>query len=108
MFVSPVFELPMGRPVSFRMMLEPRDTCQNGGIKSFSKARGFGIIKLKCEEALAEVEKTALTFKLSAVGAAWRGPVRHDFSSASVAGLPSGGEEWNFRSVVDASQTFTV
>jgi len=107
MLVSPAFELPMGRPVKFRMMLQPKDTPGKSGGGSFEKSRGRGHIQLKCEGDLAE--EAALSFKLAAGKAAWRGPVRHDFAESSVACLPAGRCDWNLRSATDAaSQTVTI
>merc|ERR550525_80121 len=71
MLVSPAFELPLGRPVPFRLMVQPKSTSGAKGGESFEKARGLGSIQLKCEEALTEhaAGSTVVTFRL-AVGSA--------------------------------------
>jgi len=111
MLVSPAFELPMGRPIPFRLMVQPKDVSHGKGGESFAKARGFGSIQLKCEEAFMEhvAGPTVLAFRLAVGTATWRGPVRHDFAAASAMGLPVGRHIWNFRTAVDSvSQTVTI
>merc|ERR1719210_2844748 len=98
----------MGHPVPFRMMMQPKRMSEVKGGQSFSKARGWGSIQLKCEEDLVG-SLTALAFKFAVGGASWRGPVKHDFACKSTASLLTGQHEWNFRSAVDtSSQTFIV
>merc|ERR1712183_42901 len=81
MLVSPPFDLPLGRPVPFRLMVQPKEMFKGGD--SFAKARGFGSIQLKCEDALMEdtlLRHTALTFRFAVGQVPWRGDVRHDFA----------------------------
>merc|ERR550525_399894 len=111
MLVSPAFELPLGRPVPFRLMVQPKTTSAARGRESFAKAHGMGSIQLKCEEALAQdsVETSVVAFSLAVGSASWRGPIRHDFAGASAAGLPAETRAWNFRTAVDSeSHTITI
>lgn len=115
--VSPPFELACGAPVTFKMMVSPKVSFDGKGGASFRKARGCGIVQLKCEAQVSEVIAGSMTFRLS-IGsgfgekAVWqeaRGPVQHNFTKSGICGLPKDEEEWDFNSVVDeSSQTFVV
>jgi len=107
--VSPPFDLPLGKLVPFRLMVQPKEKFKGGD--NFAKARGLGSIQLKCEDTLMEeaLQRTALTFRLAVGQMPWRAHVRHDFAGASAAGLPAGQQEWNFRKAADpSSQTITI
>jgi len=112
-FVSPAFELPLGCQVPFKVLLQAKKKSQARGGENFCRARGIGSVHLKCEAASEEVPPcAALTFTIAVGKEPPRGPVRHDFSHGSVAGLPPDGlkpQYWNLRSSVDdPSQSLTI
>eukprot|EP00933_Yihiella_yeosuensis_P021678 TRINITY_DN17133_c0_g3_i1.p1 TRINITY_DN17133_c0_g3~~TRINITY_DN17133_c0_g3_i1.p1 ORF type:complete len:408 (+),score=84.57 TRINITY_DN17133_c0_g3_i1:81-1304(+) len=101
--VSPLFEIVLGNnlPVTFRMMMYPSEA---KGRAAFRKSKGKGYVHLKCEAD--EPPRTTVAFRF-AIGKndkemqAFRGPVFHDYSSKSVAGLPPQIQEWDFQSAID-------
>lgn len=115
--VSPPFELSCGAPVTFKMMIAPKLSFDGKGGASFRKARGRGVVQLKCEAQMNEMMSGSLEFYIS-IGsgcsphARWeppRGPVKHNFTRSGICGLPRDQEEWDFNAVVDeASQTFAI
>jgi len=111
MLVSPAFELPLGRPVPFRLMLQPKSTSGAKGAESFARARGLASVQLKCEESLkADAAGTSVVaFRVAAGPLSWRGPVRHDFAGTSAASLPSNQRMWDLRTATDSeSRTVTI
>jgi len=99
--VSPPFET-----MPFKMILYPK-----GGV-SFKKAKGKGLVQLKCEADLPEATAN-FRFRVS-IGTgekqqAARGPKVHNFAACAVCGLDKDEEDWDFESVVDPeSATFVV
>lgn len=108
--VSPPFEILLGWPVPFRMMLWPRAMSKRRDGQCFKTARGVGSVQLKCEAILAEEDAGAVvTFTLAVGQGSVRGPVTHNFVQEGVCGLPKSQQEWNFiEAVDDASQTLSV
>eukprot|EP00929_Paragymnodinium_shiwhaense_P115671 TRINITY_DN8468_c0_g1_i1.p1 TRINITY_DN8468_c0_g1~~TRINITY_DN8468_c0_g1_i1.p1 ORF type:complete len:432 (+),score=86.02 TRINITY_DN8468_c0_g1_i1:225-1520(+) len=125
--VSPAFEVPLLYPSVevatgiFKMMIYPKAVSDGKGGSSFKKARGRGIVQVKCESDLPFREAGRVRFRISVGngrerpaqqhGHAWelRGPAEHDFSHNAVAGLPKEKEEWDFNAVTDQeSLTFEV
>lgn len=105
--VSPSFNLSVGRPLPFRLVLQAK---MKSGKDNFGKAKGVGNIRLKCEAPLEGVPRgTRLEFSVCVGDQLWRGPVSTDLACEGVAGLPVEQQHWNFRAGIDApSQTFTV
>jgi len=109
--VSPSFELLLGSPVNFRLVIFPRPNLDGKGSASFKKSNGRGSVLLKCEACHGVV-----TFWMSIGNGRQedptnqpRGPVTHDFARHSTCGLPKSLEQWDFSSVVDeSSNTFVV
>mmetsp|Transcript_21082 Transcript_21082/g.58423 ORF Transcript_21082/g.58423 Transcript_21082/m.58423 type:complete len:605 (-) Transcript_21082:177-1991(-) len=119
--VSPAFEMPTA-PGKFRMMLLPKVVDDRKGGASFKRAKGKGLVKVKCEEALNEPAGTTMALRLSVRSGGGsvaeadcqdrhelpRGPVKHDFAERGIFGLPKEQEEWDFGKIVNGSQTFVV
>merc|ERR1712054_503318 len=57
-----------------------------GGDANFQSSRGAAMLELKCVDGLSSAPK--LRFSIAVGNGAPRGPVGHDFSKSSVAGLP--------------------
>jgi len=108
-------------PGSFRMMLLPKVVDERKGGASFKRAKGRGLVQVKCEEnLLADPGSSVLVLRLSVRGGGGaepegpgtrepaRGPVRHDFAERGICGLPKEEEEWDFGKIVNGSQTFIV
>jgi len=114
--VSPSFELSFEGNVAFKMLLRPRVTSESKGGASFKKARGRGVVELRCLDDVHPEKTPTVTFRVFIGSPADpakqqppRGPVRHDFAQKSICGLSRGQDEWNFSQVVDkTSQTFVV
>jgi len=113
--VSPPFEMSSGDSfpgVTFKMMIYPKVMNDQKGGASFKKARGKGLVQLKCEAELSEATAN-FSFRIS-IGTgenkqAPRGPKVHNFAASAVCGLDKDEEEWDFQSVVDPeSMTFVV
>lgn len=105
--VSPAFDLPMGCQVPFRLVVQAK---RKSAGENFTKAKGVGDIRLKCEAPSGDVPGSArMEFCMSVGDSPWRGPASIDFARQSVVGLPPQQQFWNLRSAVDASSnTFTV
>mmetsp|Transcript_135946 Transcript_135946/g.271211 ORF Transcript_135946/g.271211 Transcript_135946/m.271211 type:complete len:391 (-) Transcript_135946:461-1633(-) len=113
--VSPPFDLSFGDSfpsMTFKMMIYPKAMNDLKGGASFKKAKGRGLVQLKCEAELSGAIAN-FSFRIS-IGMgdkkqAPRGPKVHNFSASAVCGLDKDVEEWDFQSVVDAkSMTFVV
>merc|ERR1719171_2037683 len=99
--VSPPFELSIsGRRVKFKLLLFPKESSQSRGGSSFNKrAKGRGLLELKCEDELHSA--CPLSFEFYVGSEPRRGPVAHDFSLSAVKGLPKEIETWHLdKSVV--------
>merc|ERR1712232_360297 len=111
--VSPPFQIPTTTATS-RMMLLPSAQHERKGGSSFKKAKGKGIVQVKCEDDLAEACDSNVTLRISVRGGVSqgedppRGPFQHNFALVGIWGLPQEQEEWDFLKHVDASQTFMV
>mmetsp|Transcript_8945 Transcript_8945/g.26295 ORF Transcript_8945/g.26295 Transcript_8945/m.26295 type:complete len:432 (+) Transcript_8945:68-1363(+) len=114
--VSPMFELSCTVPVQFKMVIRPKVVSNVRGGASFKKAKGKGAVELRCLDEVDTAMKPVVTFRFS-VGSGNdtskheppRGPVRHDFTTRAICGLPAGQDEWDFAKAVDeATQTFVV
>jgi len=113
--VSPHFEMSLGDSLpsaAFKMMIYPKIMNDQKGGASFKKAKGRGLVQIKCEAELSEAIAT-FSFQISiGVGEnkqASRGPKIHNFSASAVCGLEKDEEEWDFQTVVDPeSMTFVV
>lgn len=108
--VSPPFALD-SPPGTFRLMLCPKAVSDRKGGASFQKAKGRGFVQVKCEAALGEAARGAMSLRVAVGGPGGaapepRGPLRHDFAQC---GVCCDQEEWNFtRAVDEATQTFVV
>jgi len=116
--VSPAFQLPTASG-NFRMMLLPKVVDDRKGGASFKRAKGKGLVQVKCEENLEDPRRGTLALRLSVRSGGPetegperqelpRGPVMHDFAEKGIFGLPKGQEEWDFGKIVNGSQTFVV
>lgn len=114
--VSPPFDLLLGRPVTFRLMIRPKTISTARGGASFKKAKGKGTVELRCLDEVSEGANPVVHFRIG-VGNGYsvaqpdtlRGPVQHDFAMKSICGLPAGQDEWDFSKAVDeVTQTFVV
>lgn len=109
--VSPAFWLDRqetGARIRFKMLLNPKKIIAGRRVSCFKKALGRGYISLKCEgDHEGNMGGSPLVVNLQVViGRRHCGVVCHDFSRRA---LFTHNEEWDFRSVVDAtSQTFVV
>lgn len=107
--VSPTFELvARDARVAFKIMLFPAAAAAGKGQSSFKKARGQGVVQLKCES---DPLPAAVHFfvRISVGSAPLRGPVAHSFSRSAVCGLPAEMERFDFRAAVDrGNRMFTV
>lgn len=107
--VSPAFDLNLRGSglASFRLAIYPRATREGRYGGDFRRAGGWGRVELKCATQLPQ-GAARIVFNVGVGGEAPRGPVEHDFSEQSCAGLPKGEEEWDFGGAVDAYGTFGV
>lgn len=113
--VSPSFDLSLGVPLQFKMVVRPKVVNEGRGGASFKKAKGKGAVELRC---LAEVDPGAnpnVNFRIAVGNGSGtslepaRGPVRHNFTERAICGLPEGQDEWDFGQHVDQeTQTFMV
>jgi hypothetical protein len=109
--VSHPFELNVGGPVSCRLILCPKVDA-SGGSTSFKRAKGKGVVMLKCTDSVST--HTKVKFHIAVCSAASenrqpRGPVTHDFLEKPIAHLPTGSDIWNFKRFCNEStDTFTV
>eukprot|EP00811_Abedinium_folium_P006272 NODE_15773_length_1031_cov_4.138274.p1 GENE.NODE_15773_length_1031_cov_4.138274~~NODE_15773_length_1031_cov_4.138274.p1 ORF type:complete len:249 (+),score=45.53 NODE_15773_length_1031_cov_4.138274:128-874(+) len=104
--VSPSFvvDFPGLGPKSFKLTVYPKPVSNQRRGAGFKKAKGRGMVALKCEEEL-HPSVPVLRFRIS-VGSGDklqppRGPVAHDFSKQNCGGLPRDEEEWIFSSSVE-------
>jgi len=113
--VSPAFTIGEDG-IEFKMILRPRETSEAKGGGSFKKARGRGVVLLRCLERLTPDTSDWTTFQISIGNPADaanqrqpRGPVEHNFGLKPIGGLPQGQDQWNFSQVVDKNtETFVV
>mmetsp|Transcript_55182 Transcript_55182/g.172429 ORF Transcript_55182/g.172429 Transcript_55182/m.172429 type:complete len:554 (-) Transcript_55182:145-1806(-) len=116
--VSPAFQVPTA-PGNFRMMLLPKVVDDRKGGASFKRAKGKGLVQVKCEENLEDPRGGTVALRLSVRSGGPeaesperqeppRGPITHDFAEKGIFGLPRGQEEWDFGKIVNGSQTFVV
>merc|ERR1719361_3191173 len=99
-------------------MLVPSDQHERKGGGSFKKAKGRGIVQVKCGDDLDEAADSNVILRISVRGGGEsvfgqgedlpRGPKEHNFALGGLFGLPQEQEEWDFQKHVDASQTFVV
>merc|ERR1719515_251026 len=73
----------------------------------FRRTGGWGHVELKCAVQLPQ-GAARMVFSIGVGSNAPRGPVQHDFSEQSCAGLPKDEAEWDFANAVEASGTFAV
>lgn len=124
--VSPPFQVRWA-PGDFRMMLLPKAVDDRKGGASFRRAKGRGLVQVKCEENLDDPRDSKLSLRLSVWGGGIsstiepesavvdgrlserpRGPIEHDFAERGIFALPKDQEEWDFGKIVNTSQCFTV
>jgi len=112
--VSPKFELTLvSKPAQFNITLRPSAVHSGRGGASFRKAKGRGMVEVRCLEQLEEAEDRPLHFRVAVGGRRGtgdeevRGPVEHRFSELPLCIVPC--EEWDFTRHVDAAtRTFNV
>jgi hypothetical protein len=114
--VSPPFELSCAGQQQFKMIIKPRVVHDAKDGRSFKKAKGKGIVQLRClTECDANIQRL-VTFRISVGNPSDakkrlppRGPVHHDFALRALCGLPEGQDEWDFNRTVDRStRTFVI
>lgn len=71
--------------------------------EGFQRAKGCGSVELKCVEGSGVAPD--LKFWITVGDEAVRGPVTHEFSESTVAGLKKGEEMFNFASAVDSKSS---
>merc|ERR1719215_1607199 len=104
--VSPAFELSFTRPVQFKMVIRPKTVSDQRGGASFKKAKGVGSVLVRCLDQIDADMNPQVTFRIAvststhAKGEA-RGPVKHNFSDKTTAGLPEELAEWPFEEFVN-------
>jgi len=91
-------------PCKIKVSAKEMHTQKHG--QCFKTSNGVGKVEIKCEDLFPE-DAPPITFTI-AVGRdknaqGTRGPVAHNFSQASVAGLPDGEADWDFKAAVDVS-----
>jgi len=102
--ISPCFEL---HGLSFKLMVKPKPMGDKKGQASFQKARGWGSVELKLMEGSAL--SPTLRLRISIGGGCTHGPIEHDFSNSTVAGLAINGSFFDFTSAVDPdSSNFVI
>lgn len=108
--VSPVFSLVVGAArqcVPFKLILNAKTVNAGKGGGCFKKARGRGLVQLKCEDQPSPL-LGPVKFRI-VVGAEERGPIMHDFSYSAIAGFPNGRDEFDFNQVLNHdTMTFIV
>jgi hypothetical protein len=112
--VSPAFKVKDCFDLEFKLVLKPKMVEYTKGGSSFKNSNGTGYIELRCvsdNDALMSCEAT-LSFKLSIKSARrqekFRGPVFHNFKERTTCGLVDSQNEWDFRRIVDDTNTFVV
>jgi len=112
--VSPAFKVMDCGDLEFKLVLKPKVVEYTKGGSSFKNSNGKGYIELRCvsdNDALMTCEAT-LSFKLSIKSAKrtekFRGPVFHNFRERATCGLVESQDEWDFRRIVDDTNTFVV
>lgn len=107
---SPIFELSFAGPVEFRLRLKPRSFHDQKGGASFKRSQGKGFVEFRCLSDVAALVNPVVTFRIGVGGGSDprrqqrpRGPVRHDFRTRPICGLPDGKDEWDFSRAVDKS-----
>merc|ERR1711879_316977 len=92
----------------------PKVLSHGKGGPSFRRSEGKGFLQLKCESNMQDNELARIKFNL-VVGstkitlANVRGPVSHNYSASSVAGLGQDEEVWDFERWVEPNaRTFVV
>lgn len=105
--VSPIFDLPMGSQMPFRLVVQAK---RKSAGESFARAKGIGCVHLKCEAPTGIVPgSVCLELRMSVGDLPLRGPVSADLARESVVCLPPLQQFWNLRAAVDApSKTLTV
>lgn len=118
--VSPPFGIPWIETGadSFRMMMHPAIVNNEKGGASFKRAKGRGVVKLKCEESLENATAAVVRLRIAILcGTAAdadaqeelpRGPVTCDFAAHGICGLPVEEEEWDLKAAAGGSPTFVV
>jgi len=114
--VLPIIQVNLhGFYIPFRVHVLAKKVHHKRFGQSFKTARGTGFLKLKCDSLEFPMETCELNFSFG-VGTGNSAPtlsaaVKHDFVNHSIAGLPSGKDEflWDFRAAVDPnSKCFSV
>mmetsp|Transcript_135758 Transcript_135758/g.378273 ORF Transcript_135758/g.378273 Transcript_135758/m.378273 type:complete len:163 (-) Transcript_135758:148-636(-) len=114
--VSPMFQLCFSKIVNFKILIRPKVISSVRGGASFKKARGKGVVQLRCLDEVTASVNPIVTFRIT-VGSGSdpasqeppRGPIKHDFTKKAICGLPPDEEEWDFgRAIDEATHTFVV
>jgi hypothetical protein len=111
--ISPEFMIDMGDmgPQRFKMAIHPTAVLDKFHGRGFKKAKGRGKIELKCESQLPQgIPDVVFSFRIGRADRMQppRGPVTHNFSERSCAGLQKNQEEWELKSAIDETGTFVV
>lgn len=103
--VSPPFGVPMGdKEVQFKLILRPKKVADTHGGESFKRAKGKGMVLLRCVDDLEGLSLacSTLDFRIG-VGSPEqaRSAVRRDFSEKTIHGLPDAEDEWDLRAACE-------